>query len=312
MRWFLLALALTAVSACSSLDGAPRPAISTETELKILDRYYLSGGTDGQATPKVVELYALYTAPTTSETERFRVRNELVLARMYAIDLRFRDYIIDLSQESRQSNFLLKLIGLGLSGAGAAIEVSATQSILAAIDTGLEGASEAFNRDILVDRTVQVLTTQMQAERARLRTEILINLSKSTEEYPLFLALAQVEDFYYAGTIPGALAAVSQKVGAEAENRTARQAAQVAAGIRPQGHTGTSRQINDWISAPGTREAQDARRSIIQSWFNSLNPDRRKGVRNWAELLTRANENEPLVRELAAFLNREHGAAIDG
>lgn len=302
---------LSVLAACSSLKGAPEPVFPTDGEIKLLSEVY-----DDQA---IKDIFANYRKSGQSEAERIRLRNELVLARMYSIDLRYRDFEVELTAESRQGNFALTLVSLGLSGAGAIVGASGVQTILAGVDTGLEGATQAFNRDILIDRTVQVLTTQMRAERDRLRAEIVSNLSQPTGAYPLPLALGQVEQYYVAGTLTGALTAVTETVSQSATEQNRIQSQAIADGIevRTQRTTTSSDKIVNWFDSGDDNVADSpavalARRNIAKAWFDSLNADRKQGLTGFSFLLAEAENHPDLIKDLTDFLNAEHGANITG
>jgi len=256
---------LAGSAGCASFTGAPPPALPLDYELELIEHEYLGEeDTDGNRTGGRLEALlrsALDGAPDTPIARRSR--NELVLARMYTVDLRYREFEKDLSQEARKSNFALKLVSLGLTGAASLISVSTTQAILAGVDTGLKGAGEAFSKDVLVERTVQVLTNQMRAERSRLRAEILRNLRKPIGDYPLFLALGQVEDYYAAGTLYGAIAALSEAVGKEASAQSgdaARAAAAFSLDSRSANPTAISVAIENWEAA-----SSEERRPMVQT-----------------------------------------------
>ena len=200
--------AISLVTACSSFEGAPKPIVEPKAELASLvgvleiekaieNDNFIKKAIEGRV--GVIE------------------RNNYILAKMYAIDLRYREFEKDLSQEARQSDFFVTLASIGLTGT-ATLVAGTAGSILAGIDTGLKGTSEAFSRDILIDRTVTALTNQMRADRSKMRTLILGKLTQSVADYPPFLALGQVEDYYTAGTLYGAVAGLNELVAAKAED----------------------------------------------------------------------------------------------
>ena len=299
MVWWL---ALLAVAGCSSIKGAPDPVFPVNKELKLIRQQF--------SDERIRELYekAIQTEP--DNEIGVEARNELILARMYAIDLRYRDFEQKLVKEARNSNFLLKLASLGLTSAATLISVSTTQAILAGVDTGVKGGSEAFNKDILVDRTVQVLITQMRGARHQLRGEIVNNLQRPVADYPLFLGLGQVEDYYTAGTLIGALANLTESVGAVATSRREASLKKISEfEIRRQrvSHTEITEAIANWFA-----EDRENRLTPLKSCYDkhtaALSADEKPP--SISDLLEQGSDYGDLPKTLLDCLNTEHNANI--
>ncbi|WP_210237627.1 hypothetical protein, partial [Mesorhizobium sp. M8A.F.Ca.ET.142.01.1.1] len=78
-------------------------------------------------------------------------------------------------------------------------------NILSAAAAGLTGAKSAYSDEVLQKSTIQLLQTQMRANRAIAWSNIIRRLGDSDASYPMALALSDLEEYYRAGTIPGAL-----------------------------------------------------------------------------------------------------------
>ena len=63
-----------------------------------------------------------------------------------------------------------------------------------------------------------VLLSEMQANRDELRVEIYKGLRKNTSEYTLLQAILDLDLYYRAGTIPGALMAIAAATGKTTED----------------------------------------------------------------------------------------------
>lgn len=59
-----------------------------------------------------------------------------------------------------------------------------------------------------------VLLTKMTALRKEVLVKIYMGLGQSTTDYPLMKALNEVDDYYNAGTIPGAIIGITATAGA--------------------------------------------------------------------------------------------------
>lgn len=147
-----------------------------------------------------------------SESERTRYRNSIVLARMYAIDLAYSEYEASLTQEEQQSGFVATAGQMGLTTASSLVTPPGTKSILAGVATAVTGTKAAYDDQILAKKTIPVLQGQMRANRARIAAQIILRLKVPDSNYPLALALSDVEAYYQAGTITGGLVGVSATV----------------------------------------------------------------------------------------------------
>ncbi|RWE78123.1 hypothetical protein [Mesorhizobium sp.] len=139
-------------------------------------------------------------------------RNAYVTTRMYAIDLAYSQYEASLTHERQDVSFIADVTNIGLTGTASLAGAAETKAILAGIAAGLTGAKSSYTNDILFSRTVEVLQTQMRANRAEVATRIIGNLKKPTAVYPIQFALSDLEDYYRAGTLSGAMIAVGSTV----------------------------------------------------------------------------------------------------
>ncbi len=148
-------------------------------------------------------------------------RNRIVTARKYAIDLRFSEFEQGYFSQNRWAGFGATLAALGLTAAGS-LSGTGTAQALSAAASGVTGGRAAYEREILAERTLLTIDTAMHAQRDLIAVNIRDGLNKSAREYPLGTALSDLDAYYRAGTVVGALTAVSQTVGAQAEVAQAR------------------------------------------------------------------------------------------
>ena len=235
------------LSGCSpSVDGAPRRAFAISEELAAIRQTY---------GPSLIAAYR-----SADPGQRTAIRDSVVLGRMYAIDLAYGEFENALTSEGQQVPFTATLASIALSGAGSIVADVATKSLLAAADTGLKGASEAYEKQILIGRTIETLQQTMRANRNRIRAAIISNLSLADSRYPLELALGDVENYYNAGTVTGGLIGVSELASLRlSESSTLRvnsatigrygpdEATQLLRAYWRQGGTDAARRINDWL-----------------------------------------------------------------
>jgi hypothetical protein len=152
------------------------------------------------------------------EAERATYRNEYVTARMYAIDLAYNAFEAALTKERQRTGFAATTANLGLTTAATLVSPPGTKDLLTSAATVLTGLKAAYNDDILLAHTIELLQTQMRASRATVSTNIIKGLQAGIAQYPLTAALSDVEAYYQAGTITGALVKLNETVGTTARN----------------------------------------------------------------------------------------------
>lgn len=132
---------------------------------------------------------------------------------MYAVDLYYTEYERQLTRERQDVGFISTVASLALTSSATLFAAESTKTILAAAATGLTGVKAAYDKEILIEKTISILQQQMRTRRKEVKVRILKRLSFDTGSYPLELALIDLEAYYRAGTITGALVDVSEATG---------------------------------------------------------------------------------------------------
>jgi hypothetical protein len=198
-------LASAFLTGCTpSVQGAPP---------RLFDLTYETNAARSLSGPEWSEAYARAFGP-----RRRELRDQIVLARMYAIDINYSEYEANLTRERQNVNFMTTVAQLALMGSATAVAAKETKTILAAVATGLTGVKEAYDKDILIEKTIAILQQTMRARRKEVKVLIVERLGSDTGQYPLELALADVEMYFRAGTITGAFIDVAQDVGVRLAN----------------------------------------------------------------------------------------------
>jgi hypothetical protein len=192
---FLLVLAL---SACAAFSGYPERPVSRADEIR-------------QMAPKMSGDAILSCMAARTDD----CRNSIVTARMYVTDLQFSTFEETLFRSTREAAFGATLGTLGLTSA-AAVASGGTSQALSGTAALVIGGREAFQKEVLAERTVVAIHTAMRARRAQIAARILEGLQRSVDSYPLTLGLRDLNDYYDAGTILGALVGITESVGASA------------------------------------------------------------------------------------------------
>jgi hypothetical protein len=187
------------LAGCAALDGYPQRATDPDADLKKLE--------------SMIDVTAMATClKTPSET----CRSELVSTRMYATDIRFSQFEETLFRDTRKAGFSATLATLGLNSAAAVSSGGAAQ-ILSGLSAFIIGGREAYDKEVLAERTLIAIHTGMRARRAEVALQLRTGLTRSLIEYPVGSAMSDLSEYYNAGTVLGALVGITQSVGAKAE-----------------------------------------------------------------------------------------------
>jgi hypothetical protein len=148
---------------------------------------------------------------TKSGTDKTEYRNEVIMARMRATDIQYNRFEKSLRTEEVASNIATTWAKLGLNAAGAVTGGTALKSALAATSAGIIGAEEAFDKEAFFERTLPVIIQEMRTARTQVKATILQRMNLNTTQYPIWLAVSDLDDYYYAGTLNGAVTSLSEK-----------------------------------------------------------------------------------------------------
>jgi len=219
-RWFkaslIPCLALTSTS-CQTFKGEPERLYSVAEEA---------------AAAREVELPSIEASynSATSDGARMLFRNEYVARRMYIIDLDYTEFETALTRERQEFGFASALTAQGLSTAGAVFTPASTVRVLSALASGVNASRGFYDSELLVNKSIQIVQSQMQSKRDDVATRIFSRVRESTLTYSLSAALHDLEDYYRAGTLTSGLI----KAAAEAAINAQDSAAQKVAVIRAQ------------------------------------------------------------------------------
>ena len=158
---------------------------------------------------------------------------------MYAIDFYYSEYEGQLTRERQDIGFISTVANLALTSSATLIDAKEAKTILAAAATGLTGVKASYDKEILIEKTITILQQQMRTRRKEVKVTILGRLSLDTGSYPLELALIDLEAYYRAGTITGALVDVSEATGARLAQASAIEEQVVVARFAPVTDFGT-------------------------------------------------------------------------
>jgi hypothetical protein len=206
-RWrgLILALVLIAPLTACTTNGlrnvaGPPPAFAVDTDIEAFSAHYASK-------TSVADYYK------TPET-RLK-RDEFVVGRLTLYNLQYIKFIQGFAIDRAQSQAAFDITNLAFGVANSLVGGEADHAALTAATTLLNGSRTAIDKNFFAEQTVPALVTQMNASRQVALVPILRGLQQDERDYPLSEALVDLQKYYEAGTIQGALMDVQVAAGAK-------------------------------------------------------------------------------------------------
>ncbi len=204
---FVMSWIAVMLSGCTaSLKAYPERSYDSKAELTAMELYLSSNA---------ITNYMSANDSDRNNLTRRQWRDAVVNARIRAIDLHFNDFQQALFQEGVGIGIATDWATLALGGAGALYKSSA--QTLSAISAAVVGGKASFDKNAYFDKSMPTLLAMMVAKQKEVLVRIRRGLRNDTDQYPLELALNDVDSYYNAGSIPGALMGVAQSAGETAE-----------------------------------------------------------------------------------------------
>jgi len=253
IRYAFLTTISLILASCASSQGFPERVISPEEELQGLKKYFHA--------EKVDE----YNNPSRTDEERKRIRNEIINARLAAIDIQFSLFQQELHREGVGLNIGTDAIVLGLGAAGALVS-GGTSQVLSATSAAVTGLKGSVDKKVFFEQTMPALFAQMIAKRKSVLVNIRTGLLQSVSLYPLQQGIADVEEYRYSGTIPGAISSVIENAGAQSAEAGEQLSEIIKTGFEV---TDDTLALKQWLKPGGVRNRE--RWDILQRWLDSNN-----------------------------------------
>lgn len=145
------------------------------------------------------------------------LRDQIIYRVMAQTDAAYGSFEVHLNVQRAGARTAGDAAQLGLTAAATVVGASGVKDILSASATALQGTQLSFDKNYFEQKTTEALVSQMRANRATLKAQVLLNLSsRDVTSYPLEAAWVDLIDYYYAGTLPSALVALSSNAGSSA------------------------------------------------------------------------------------------------
>lgn len=199
-KWLLIVILVT-MSGCAGLRNGAAPAFELRKGLLV--------GTSPALTHirTRIESNCLDVVKPAGDTKV--ERNRLVTAYMFGVDLAYYQFERNLLNSVRENDMGAAAASLALSSIGSVVGDQNLARALSTTNSIVTGTHTAIGRDYLLNQTLTVLQTQMRANRANQRALIMRRRAYEYDQWDSCMALSDVLAYEQAGTLNGAIAAVS-------------------------------------------------------------------------------------------------------
>jgi hypothetical protein len=132
-------------------------------------------------------------------------RDAFVAARMSLIDLSYARYVSGLNATRAVSDTTFDIGNVAIGVANTVVGGDQDRRVLSAITAILTGTRSSIEDAFFDGQTTDLLITQMNSARRQASVRILEGLQQDIADYPLTAALVDLNEYYQAGTVHGAL-----------------------------------------------------------------------------------------------------------
>lgn len=221
IQWSMLFLCVLSIFGCSTFRGSMLSPQLSPKEDKIaeeLEKKYLTYDENSETSKYERDLDAKkINGKEISEKEFQDVmkqkRNQILNNLILLMNIRYAQYERCFYQTDATISTAFDAAVLGVTAAGTVVGGSATKSILSAIAAGITGSRLSIEKNFLFEKTSPVLMAKMRSMREEKFKTIDTNMKKNIKEYPLERGLVDIQEYFYSGTIAGALQAISNEIG---------------------------------------------------------------------------------------------------
>lgn len=266
-RLLILLVAVAALQGCSSFRGAPLwdPTIALSTSDSMYDGY-------------VKKFYL-----ETTSANRMAIRDEFITVRMGQVDRAYAVYKQELHSQRATSSVGIDAAMLSLAAIAATVSDAGTAVGAAALAGVVAGSRASFDKNVFFDQALPAIFAQMDAQRSVFRARLQAGMMLADDAYRLSDADGDLNQYQQAGTIYGAVAAITSQAGqaqaaaekvlsdrlpTEAEIRT--ELTRRGFKVERAASTTTTELLKKCLLADGKLDPKI--RSLFQAWFATAHP----------------------------------------
>ena len=167
---------------------------------------------------KLIELEVEYDKPQTNSQRRQNIRDQYSRKMIAIIDKRYNDFLDDLVTQRKGFDASADITAISLDTASVLFTPVTTKSILAGLSALTTAGKTSINKVYFYEQTLPVLITQMESNRQSVLADILEGLATGDSIYPLHHAFRDLNRYFAAGTIDGALVEIQKQAAKKADD----------------------------------------------------------------------------------------------
>jgi hypothetical protein len=164
---------------------------------------------------------AAYYAAKDAPAKQAEIRNELIFARLRAVNEQYDRFTRSLTTENNVTTLGSAITVVGLGAAGTIVKSPATKTALAAATTVVSGGAAAVDKNLFFSKTIPAVIAQMDSDRAKVLVTLYTGLKQPVSAYPLSAAEDAVDDYQRAGSLPSAISKLTAATEHEASKAKA-------------------------------------------------------------------------------------------
>lgn len=214
IRWIMFSLALSTLTSCATFRGAPAaPFVVKDVWSKNSIRAAVQslGGNCTKDYSDVDPEGNQRCIVVSSEIDRNKMAH-LLLA---LVDTEYRDFTQKFVYEKQHVQASTNFLRLLMTTAGGLTKSLGVKDNYLAGASLLSGGDAIFDNEYLFKETARALAAQMDASRAKMRTDIDLKLRLPYADYPGPSVLADIQAYYRAGTIAQAVTDTQKQAAAK-------------------------------------------------------------------------------------------------
>lgn len=146
--------------------------------------------------------------------KRRQLRNHMIEYCVWLVDLQYNEYVTRFSKRQAAVDLAADFGSLAMSGASA---VATPAALFGAIATGIQGAHASYSKDMLDAQSRSAIILKMGSLRANRLAIIYKSEQLPDSQYSLMHGLIDVQQYVNDGSVPAALASITQDAAIESQ-----------------------------------------------------------------------------------------------
>lgn len=198
-------LAVTGLTStgCATFAGQPTNPYTQ----KVIDQYAVSfeKGKVEDCADLAKGLADATTPDQTKAAEARLCRDKIISDQLTVVNFAYNAFKASVNKTAGGLDAASDVLAAATSGASTVVTVTSTKNILSTLSTVITGTRTAFDKNLLVNQSVQVILARMDALRTTAMDPIRTGLAEDVVKYPLWQALRDVDTYIAAGSLSAAL-----------------------------------------------------------------------------------------------------------